>query len=82
MDALRIGSHSSFRARKARGLTKSSTPVKSLGMAGWLFALNRCYSTDLDRVKVEWMLGEENIWICNLGSECVEVSSSSSFALE
>lgn len=51
-------------------------------MAGGLFALNRQYSTDLDRVEVAWMLGEESIWIHNLGSDCVEVSFSSSFVLE
>ena len=82
VDALPMGSHSSLWARKTRRLTKSSTPMKSLITAGGLFVLNRHNSTDLDRVAVAWLLGEESIWIHNLGSECVEVSSSSSFALE
>ena len=82
VDALQMGSHSSFWARKTRRLTKSSTPITSFTMAGGLFALNRHYSTDLDRVAVAWMLGEESIWIHNLGSDCVGVSFSSSFVLE
>lgn len=60
----------------------TTVPIKSPTMAGELFAVNRHYFNKLDSMTVAWIFGEEKVQKYHLGSKCVDVSSSSSLALE